>query len=99
MRRFLLVVFGCVCLGLAQSVPQSDCKPVERYGIQGCDPVRKGSCPMGYEWKGVCPQNPMMKAPCVKMCVPNPKSEQKQKVKRDGTTSGPKTSPIAQRTL
>jgi hypothetical protein len=73
MPRFLLLVVGCVYLGFAQSVPQSNCKPVTRYGIHGCDPVPNGRCPKGYDWIGVCPFNPMMKAPCVKMCVPHPK--------------------------
>ena len=72
MPRFLLLVVGCFYLCLAQSLPQSGCKPVKRYGIQGCDPVRNGSCPKGYDWVGVCPPNPIMKAPCVKMCVPHP---------------------------
>lgn len=79
MPRYLLLVVGCVCWGVAQRVPQSDCKPVKRYGIHGCDPVRNGSCPKDYDWKGVCPPNPMMKGPCVLMCVPHRKEEKKGK--------------------
>ena len=79
MPRYLLLVVGCVCLGLAQPVPRNDCKPVKRYGVHGCDPARNGSCPKGYDWIGVCPPNPMMKAPCVLMCVPHRQEEKKGK--------------------
>jgi len=79
MRGYLLLVAGCVYLGFAQPVPQSDCKPVTRYGVHGCDPLRNGSCPTGYDWISVCPPNPMMKAPCRLMCVPHRKEEKKEK--------------------
>jgi hypothetical protein len=79
MRGYLLLVAGCVYLGFAQPVPQSDCKPVTRFGVHGCDPLRNGSCPKGYDWISVCPPNPTMKAPCRLMCVPHRKQEKKEK--------------------
>jgi len=65
----LLVLLTVVCL--AQS--GSDCKPVERYGVKGCEIRPDRTCPAGYHEQAVNPPNPRMGAPTFLMCVPDKK--------------------------
>jgi len=70
LRKILVIgLIGCVCLGFGQQVPPPECKPIPYFGVTGCQLSAQGECPKGYHKQGVCPTNPMMKAPCRMMCV------------------------------
>jgi len=47
------------------------CKPVERYGVKGCELLPDQTCPPGYHKKVVDPPNPKMMIPSYVMCVPD----------------------------
>ena len=76
----LLLVLLLFLLGLAVAVNDDrkeqppQCRPVTRYNVKGCEPESDGSCKKGYKKKWVCPPNPMMKAPCYLICVPEKNS-------------------------
>ena len=68
---------GCAWLALAQQTPLPECKPVTHYGVQGCELSAQSACPKGYHKQGVCPPNPLMKAPCYLMCDPDVQEKKK----------------------
>lgn len=56
--------------------PSLACKPVEWYGIKGCELLPDQTCPPGYHKQPVDPPDPRMKGPTYLMCVadkPQPK--------------------------
>jgi hypothetical protein len=55
------------------------CKPVERYGVKGCEILPDHTCPPGYRKKVVNPPDPRMTTPSYLMCVPDepPKKDRK----------------------
>jgi hypothetical protein len=61
----------------AQSAP--GCKPVEHYGVKGCEPLADQSCPAGHHKQAVGPSNPQMKGPTFLMCVPDKPEPKTQK--------------------
>lgn len=83
MLRPSVLVTACIWLICVRPIAEADCKPVRRYGVNGCEPTRPSHCPSGYDWIGVCPPNPKMKAPCVLMCVPRSKQGERRKVVTD----------------
>ncbi len=73
------ILAGLGVVGFAQSSSPS-CKPVERYGVKGCELLPDKTCPAGYHKQAVQPSNPQMMGPTFLMCVPDkPESEQKPK--------------------
>jgi hypothetical protein len=64
-------------LSLAQS--GSECKPVTRYGVSGCELRPDHTCPPGYHQQIVDPPDPRMKAPSFLMCVPDKPQPKDQK--------------------
>jgi hypothetical protein len=81
MHKCRIVLGGCAWLALAQPKPLPECKPVIHYGVPGCAVSTQGACPQGYHKQGVCPPNPLMKAPCYLMCAPNAQEKKKTKPK------------------
>jgi hypothetical protein len=94
LRKCLILILGCVCLGFGQETPPPDCKPITYFGVSGCELSAQGECPKGYHKQAACPTNPMIKAPCRMICVkdaapktkPKPDSEQ-QPEKQPPTSS------------
>ncbi len=83
----LLVTFSSLCA--AQSSP--DCKPVERYGVKGCEIRPDRSCPAGYHQQAVNPPDRRMAGPTYLMCVPDnppPKEEKNKQQKSDSPEKG-----------
>ena len=83
-----LVVLAWSTMCLAQS---SECKPVERYGVKGCELLPDRTCPAGYHKQAVSPPNPRMAGPTFLMCVPDnpqPKEEKPKQQKRDSPEKG-----------
>jgi len=80
MRFRLIFAVGAALVLLAASAAEQppSCKPVERYGVKGCEILPDQTCPPGYHKQVVDPPNPMMKTPSYLMCVPD-KSEQKDR--------------------
>jgi hypothetical protein len=76
----LIVIVGLNATAAAQS-PPAGCKPVERYGVKGCEPLPDQTCPPGYHKEAVGPPDPRMKAPTVLMCVPDKPEPKEQKNK------------------
>ena len=82
---FSLTIVGLSLIAAAESPPPA-CKPVEHYGVKGCEPLPDQTCPPGYHKQAVNPPNPMMKTPTYLMCVadqPQPKDE-KNSPKKSG---------------
>lgn len=52
----------------AEDLPPS-CKPVSRYGVNGCELLPGQTCPPGYHKEAVNPPNPKMMGPTYLMCV------------------------------
>jgi len=70
--------FVLLAASAAAQQPPS-CKPVEHYGVKGCEILPDQTCPPGYHKQVVDPPNPMMKTPSYLMCVPDaPPKDQKQ---------------------
>lgn len=63
------MIFLLSALSVAES--GSECKPVTRYGVTGCELLPDRSCPAGYHKQAVDPPDPRMKAPSYLMCVPD----------------------------
>ena len=63
----VLIVFAA---SAAAEQPPS-CKPVEHYGVKGCEILPDQTCPPGYHKKVVDPPNPRMTTPSYLMCVPD----------------------------
>jgi len=55
------------------------CKPVERYGVKGCEVLPEKTCPPGYHKKVIHPPNPMMTTPSYVICVPDTPPAKKSK--------------------
>ena len=76
LTRFARLVLLLFLLGLAATVNGDQkeqavqCRPVTHYKVKGCEPESDGSCNKEYKKTCVCPPNPMMKAPCYLICVP-----------------------------
>jgi hypothetical protein len=71
-----VIVLSVAAISAAQSAPA--CKPVTRYGVNGCERLPDHSCPPGYHEKVVDPPDPRMKSPSYIMCVadkPQPKEQ------------------------
>jgi len=69
-------IVGLSAVGAAQ--PALTCKPVERYGVKGCEILPDQTCPPGYHKQAVGPSDPRMKGPTFLMCVadePPPKQQ------------------------
>ena len=67
---------GLSVVGTAQPAPA--CKPVEHYGVKGCEILPDQTCPSGYHKQAVGPSDPRMKGPAFLMCVadqPPPKQQ------------------------
>ena len=79
MRKGLILILACACLGFGQATPPPDCKPITYFGVSGCELSAQRECPKGYHKQAACPTNPMMKAPCRMICVkdaaPKPKPD------------------------
>jgi hypothetical protein len=83
-RLMSALVFGVAVGSSAFCAAQSssDCKPVERYGVKGCERLPDGSCPAGYHAQAVNPPDPRMAAPTFLMCVPDKSEQKKEKPKQ-----------------
>jgi len=81
----LLALLGLGLLSVAQQAPP-DCKPVIHWGVSGCALSADGTCAKGFHKQLACPANPMIKAPCYWLCVPDaPKKDgAKKEVPLDG---------------
>jgi hypothetical protein len=77
---------ACMLLGttLAQEAPS--CKPVQHYGVKGCELLPDHTCPAGHHKQAVNPPNPQMMGPTYLMCVPD-----KPPAKEEPPKSPPKT--------
>jgi hypothetical protein len=84
LRKSLTLLLVCVGLGFGQEAPPPECKPITYFGVSGCEPTGQGECPKGYHVQVACPTNPMIKAPCRKVCVADSAPEEK---------TGPKAKP------
>jgi len=83
----LEVMIGLSSSGGGQPSPRS-CKPIERYGVTGCEPLPDQTCPPGYHKQAVGPPDPRMKAPTILMCVPDKPEPKEQKEKPSGPEKG-----------
>jgi len=80
----LILGLGLVAAGLglvSATEPPPSCKPVQHYGVKGCEPLPDQSCPAGYHKQAVEPSDPRMKGPTFLMCVPNEPPPKEQKTK------------------
>lgn len=69
-------IVGLSAAGAAQPAP--GCKPVEHYGVKGCEILPDQTCPPGHHKQAVGPSDPRMKGPMFLMCVadkPQPKEQ------------------------
>lgn len=71
MVRLSLVLLGCIFLGWGQQPPLKECKPVEHYGVKGCELLADSACLAGYHKQLVCPPDSQVKSPCYEICVPD----------------------------
>lgn len=68
--RVIAVIFSLLCSSAWLRASDSPaCKPVQHFGVTGCEILADQTCPKGYHRQVVDPPNPMMKAPSVLMCV------------------------------
>lgn len=90
--RVIAVIFGLLCSSARLRASDSPaCKPVQHYGIKGCEILADQTCPKGYHRQVVDPPNPMMKAPSVLMCVadvPPAKKNPPKNSPKEGFKSG-----------
>ena len=79
--------FGCAFLVALSSMctaqPPSDCKPIERYGVKGCEIRPDRTCPAGYHQQAVNPPDRRMAGPTYLMCVPDKQSQDSQSPRED----------------
>ena len=83
MSRFgcaLLVACSSICAAQSSS---SDCKPVERYGVKGCEIRPDRTCPAGYHQQAVNPPDRRMAGPTYLMCVPDKQQSQDNQEPKD----------------
>jgi hypothetical protein len=81
-----LIVMSMALMTAAESPPS--CKPVNHYGVSGCEVLPDQSCPPGYHKKAVGPPNPQMMGPTFLMCVAD-----KPPAKDEGPKPQPKPAP------
>ena len=86
LRLWLIMILAVVTASLSlpaggQSKPE--CKPVEYFGVKGCEPLPDRTCPPGHHLQVVNPPDPRMKAPSRLMCVPD------EPAKKDKTPQPP----------
>jgi len=65
-----VIIFAALAATNAEEAPPK-CKPVERYGVKGCELSPEQTCPKGYHKQAVNPPNPKMMSPTYLMCVPD----------------------------
>ena len=79
LRLTLALGFIAAGLRLASAGEPPSCKPVEHYGVKGCELLEGQTCPAGYHKQAVNPPNAAMMGPTYLMCVPDQKPPQEQK--------------------
>lgn len=87
-RSTCIIALMLSALCAAQS--SSACKPVEHYGVKGCELLPDRTCPTGYHQQAVNPPNPQMMTPTFLMCVSDKTQTQKEKPKQQKPDSPPK---------
>jgi hypothetical protein len=93
MTRLRATIAICVLLAGVSSISYAEsppsCKPVERYGVKGCELLPGQTCPPGYHKQAVGPPDPRMKAPTILMCVPDkPEPKEQKEPKPDSPEKG-----------
>jgi len=74
----------CLSLVVTVSAQQGDsCKPVQHYGVKGCQLLPDKTCPSGYHKQAVNPPNPQMMGPTFLMCVADKAPEKGQPPKQE----------------
>jgi hypothetical protein len=71
--------FGSNFSSTSDREPPPGCKPVQHFGVSGCEIGPDQTCPPGYHKQVVDPPDPRMKAPSFIMCVadkPQPKEKE-----------------------
>jgi hypothetical protein len=82
-----LFVFLIALTSICAAQSSSECKPVEHYGVKGCELLPDRTCPAGYHQQAVSPPDPRMAGPTHLMCVPDNPEPKKDKPKEQKPNS------------